>query len=98
MQATAAQTGLDVVIARQLIDAKLADQERVARDKLHDPVAVQAIADRRLALAETETVDAVRSLESQGAAAYWAAWQNVQVTFPRACFKNRFGLKSGTYV
>src|SRR5947207_12525368 len=81
-QALAAQTGVDVTIARELISRKLAGQERVAGEKLHDNAAAQEIAGYRLALAETDTVDAIRSLESQGAAAYWAAWRHVQVLYP----------------
>ncbi|PYV67852.1 MAG: CRISPR-associated endonuclease Cas1 [Acidobacteria bacterium] len=82
-QSLAQQSGLDVIVARELISQKLTGQERVARHKLHDNAAAQAIADYRLALAEAETVDTIRSLESQGAAAYWAAWRDVQVLFPR---------------
>jgi CRISPR-associated endonuclease Cas1 len=81
-QALAAQTGVDVTIARELISQKLAGQERVARDKLHNSVAAQTIADCRLDLAEAQTVEAIRGLEAQGAAAYWAAWRDVKVTFP----------------
>jgi CRISPR-associated endonuclease Cas1 len=83
VQALAAQTGADVTVAREMISQKLAGQERVARDKLHDKAAAQEIADYRLALAEAETVDTIRSLESRGAAAYWAAWRDVQVLFPK---------------
>jgi CRISPR-associated endonuclease Cas1 len=82
-QALAAQTGADVTVAREIISQKLAGQQRVAREKLHDNAAAQEIADYRLALAEAETVDAIRSLESQGAAVYWAAWRDVQILFPK---------------
>jgi CRISPR-associated endonuclease Cas1 len=82
-QALAAQAGLDVIVARELISQKLTGQERVARHKLHDNAAAQEIADYRLSLAEAETIDAIRSLESQGAVAYWAAWRDVQVLFPK---------------
>jgi CRISPR/Cas system-associated endonuclease Cas1 len=82
-QAVATQTGADVAIARELISQKLAGQELVAREKLHDTAAAQEIADYRLALAEAETIDSIRSLESLGAAVYWAAWRDVQVLFPR---------------
>ncbi len=82
-QALATQTGAALTIARELISHKLAGQERVARDKLHDSATAQAIADYRLELAEADTLDRVRSLESKGAAAYWAAWRDVKVTFPQ---------------
>jgi CRISPR-associated endonuclease Cas1 len=82
-QALAAHSGADLVIARELISHKLAGQERVAREKLHDSTAAQAIANCRLALAETDTLDHVRFLESSGAAAYWAAWRDMPVLFPK---------------
>src|SRR5207247_11029240 len=46
-QALAAQTGVDVTIARELIRRKLAGQERVAGEKLHDNAAAQEIAGYR---------------------------------------------------
>jgi CRISPR-associated endonuclease Cas1 len=81
-QAGAAHTGVDVTIARELISQKLAGQERVARDILHNGVAEAEIGNYRLSLAETDTVNAIRFLESQGAAAYWAAWRDLPVLFP----------------
>lgn len=82
-QALAARTGVDVTIARELISQKLAGQERVAREKLRDNTAAEAIADYRLALAEAETLDAIRTLESRGAASYWSAWGEVPISFPK---------------
>jgi CRISPR-associated endonuclease Cas1 len=81
-QAMAAHTGVDVTIARELISQKLAGQEHVARDIIHDSMVADEIADCRLSLAETETLDAIRLLESRAAAAYWSAWSNIQVLFP----------------
>ena len=82
-QAMAAHTGLDVTIARELISQKLAGQERVARDILRNSTAADEIADYRLFLAETESLGAIRLCESRGAAAYWAAWQELPVYFPQ---------------
>jgi len=83
-QATAAQSGTDVVIARELISRKLSGQEQVVSAKLHDAAAAQTISDYRLGLAEAETLDAVRLLESRGAAAYWAAWRDLPIIFPKS--------------
>src|SRR5207249_3875456 len=66
-----------------LISRKLAGQEQVVRAKLHENGAAQEIADYRLALAEAETINTIRSLEAQGAAIYWAAWRDVQILFPK---------------
>jgi CRISPR-associated endonuclease Cas1 len=82
-QALASHAGADVVIARELISQKLAGQEQVARKHLNDSDSAEQIGGYRLDLAETETMDAIRTLEARGAAAYWAAWSDVQVTFPK---------------
>src|ERR1700687_4096758 len=42
-----------------------------------------SIAQVRLALAEAETIPSIRQLESQAAYAYWSAWRNVPVAFPK---------------
>src|SRR5205807_6176719 len=81
-QSLAQQSRVDVIVARELIHQKLAGQERVARDQLRNESVADEIADCRLALAEVETLDGIRALESKGAAAYWAAWREVQVLFP----------------
>jgi len=81
-QAIATQTGADVVIARELIYQKLLGQEQVAREHLRDNATAEKISACRLDLGEAETMDAVRTLESRGAASYWAAWRNLQVLFP----------------
>jgi CRISPR-associated protein Cas1 len=82
-QARADESGAALQIARGLIYHKLIGQEQVARDKLHDTDAADSIAKYRAALADADSIYAVRLLESQGASVYWCAWQNVPVTFPR---------------
>ena len=81
-QAVATHTGVGVTIARELISQKLTGQERVARDIIHDSTAADQIAEYRLSLAETDTLNAIRLLESRAAAVYWACWSNIQVLFP----------------
>lgn len=81
-QALAHHSGAALRIALELISRKLAGQERVARNKLNDSAAAQEIAASRLALAEAETIEAVRYLESKGAVSYWAAWRALSITFP----------------
>lgn len=69
-----------------MIDRKLAGQEKVAREALQDESSALMIRQVRSELAEAESVDAVRSIESQGAKVYWSAWRTVAVTFPeRIC-------------
>jgi CRISPR-associated endonuclease Cas1 len=81
-QALAHQTGAAFRISRELIDRKLAGQERVARQSLGDLAASKLIHEIRSELAEVETIDEIRSLEPRAAKAYWKAWQTVSINFP----------------
>jgi CRISPR-associated endonuclease Cas1 len=82
-QALADQTGAALRIARGLISRKLAGQQQVAHEKLRDSATAQIISRFRSAVATAETIAAVRQIESQAAAAYWAAWHDVPLTYPR---------------
>src|SRR5438876_4573805 len=83
-QAFAAQSEAGLLIARELISRKLAGQEQVVRKKLYDLPTADIIARFRAALPNTTRLDEIRSLESQGAAIYWAAWRDVPIMFPKA--------------
>jgi CRISPR-associated endonuclease Cas1 len=82
-QALAGQSGIALHIARELIDKKLAGQEQVARHKLKASENADAIHRHRSGLAEAETPERVRLIESQAANAYWAAWRTLPINFPR---------------
>lgn len=82
-QALASQSGAAIRIARELIDKKLAGQEQVARHKLLAPENAAAIHRYRSELAEADTPDKIRLIESQAAGAYWAAWRTLSITYPR---------------
>jgi CRISPR-associated endonuclease Cas1 len=81
-QALAHQTGLAFRMSRELIDRKLAGQERVARESLHDEQTATIIKQFRSELAEVESVDAIRLVEALAAKAYWKAWRGITITFP----------------
>jgi CRISPR-associated endonuclease Cas1 len=83
-QARANDTGAAIQISRALIHEKLAWQEDVARNKLKNSTAADAIAKCRTDVPAAPTIDAVRFLEAKGTIAYWSAWGNLPVTFPRA--------------
>jgi CRISPR-associated protein Cas1 len=85
-QALADGSEVALRIARELVNKKLLAQEHVARGKLLDPVTADTIAQFRAAVESAETIPAIRILESQGAAAYWAAWRSLPVTFPKSDF------------
>ena len=82
-QALAHSSGAALPIARELIGRKLAGQEHVARNKLRDTATALAIARFRSAVATAQTIPEVRLLESQGAAAYWHAWHDLPIIFPK---------------
>src|SRR6266852_5183602 len=82
-QSLAHHTGIAVPIIRKLIDQKLAGQERLVRERLNNPSTADRILQFRVALAEADTVLSVRQLESQVAFAYWSAWRNIPITFPK---------------
>src|SRR5579859_570381 len=82
-QALAVQTGVDLTISQKLVEEKLAQQERVAREQLRDESTANLIVQWRTRVPSAQTLQEIRSLESQGAAAYWAAWRDLPVNFPR---------------
>lgn len=83
-QALALQNGIALKITRELIGQKLAGQERVARKNLLDTNTADVIAQFHTAVPSAESIDLVRQLESQAALAYWSAWRNLPVTFPKS--------------
>jgi CRISPR-associated endonuclease Cas1 len=82
-QALAHSSGAALQIARELIGQKLAAQEQVARHKLLDTTTAKTIAQFRSEVATADTISTIRLLESQGAAAYWAAWRTLTINFPK---------------
>ena len=82
-QALSLQNGVALQISRDLVDRKLAGQERVAMQNLANESVALSIRECRLDLAEAFSIDAVRLVESQAAKAYWSAWRNLPITFPQ---------------
>ncbi len=82
-QALANQSDTALRIARELIDKKLAGQEQVARHKLLAVENANTIHRYRSELAEADTPESVRLIESKAAGAYWAAWRTLRISFPR---------------
>jgi len=82
-QALAHQSGVALRIARELIDQKLAGQQRLTHDKLHDSMAAEKIAEVRAAVASADSIETLRLLEAQAGVAYWSAWHSLPVMFPR---------------
>jgi CRISPR-associated endonuclease Cas1 len=82
-QAMAFDSGAALQITRELIGQKLTGQEQVARNKLLDTTTATTIAQFRSEVATAESISTIRLLESQGAAAYWAAWRTLPINFPK---------------
>jgi CRISPR-associated endonuclease Cas1 len=81
-QALAHHTCVAFRIGRELIDRKLAGQERVAGESLEDQATSALIKQIRSELAEVETMDEIRSVELRAAKIYWKAWRTVPIKFP----------------
>jgi len=82
-QALANYSGAALRITQGLIIRKLAGQEQVARNKLLDSKTADTIAEFRSEVATADTILTVRLIESQGAAAYWSAWHDLPINFPK---------------
>lgn len=86
-QAVARQSQVALYIARELIRKKLTGQEQTARDQLSSPTVVENIAGARNALEDAESIETIRLFEAQAAQAYWSAWRELPVLFPRSDLK-----------
>jgi CRISPR-associated endonuclease Cas1 len=82
-QSLAYQSGMAVRIARELISRKLAGQEQLVRSKLRDTLTADTIARAYSSLKTAETIPSIRLIESQAAYAYWSAWHEVPIAFPK---------------
>jgi CRISPR/Cas system-associated endonuclease Cas1 len=82
-QALAHHSGAALRVTRELISQKLAGQERVARNNLLDCRIADTIAQFRSEVANADSISTARLIESQGAAAYWSAWHDLPINFPK---------------
>ncbi len=82
-QALALGNGTALKISKELISQKLAGQELLVRDMLHDSTAADAIAQFRDEVPNAESIEVVRLIEAQAARCYWQAWSNVPIQWPR---------------
>lgn len=83
-QSLAGRSDTALEIARELIDQKLAGQQKLVRDAFGDSKSEQRIASTRTGLKNVTTIEDARYLEAQGGLGYWSAWRSVQVVFPKA--------------
>jgi CRISPR-associated endonuclease Cas1 len=83
-QAVALTNGVGLEISRTLIHAKLEGQERLVRATLCDSTSADLIAGLRGKLEAADQPEGIRVLEAQAAIAYFGAWRDVPVLWPRA--------------
>jgi len=82
-QALSLGNGTALKISKQLISQKLAGQELLVRDMLHDSTTADAIARFRTELPTTESIESIRLIEAQAAKLYWQAWSEMPIRWPR---------------
>jgi len=82
-QALASENEVALEISKGLIRQKLAAQGQLAREKLNNSKAADLIAQNQAAVDDAQTIEALRLSESRAAHAYWSAWRNVPVIFPK---------------
>jgi len=76
--------GAALAISKELISAKLRGQETLARDKLKNSATADTIVGFRVRLGNADNLDSVRTLEAHAAVAYWNAWREVSILWPRS--------------
>ena len=82
-QSLAHQSGLALRIARELIDQKLRGQEHVIQKYFPQSSAGEFIVNARNKLMSAKSSDQIRAIEARGALAYWGAWRDLSINFPR---------------
>ena len=86
-QSVALTNGTALKISRDLIAAKLEGQARVARESLRNAEVADSISKCHAELAAANRFDQILLIESQGARAYWNAWSDIPVMYPREDLK-----------
>lgn len=82
-QALARQNGAALEIMRELMRAKLDGQKQLVRTQLGNATAADIIEKLQESLSTAESLDTVARLEAHAASAYWSAWSEVPINFPR---------------
>jgi CRISPR-associated protein Cas1 len=83
-QSLAFGNGTALLIAKELIEAKLQGQERLVRNDLQNSSTADAIARFRGRLADAENLDTVRLLEAHAAVAYFGTFSGIRVQWPKS--------------
>jgi CRISPR-associated endonuclease Cas1 len=76
--------GTALAISKELISAKLRGQENLVRDKMTNSEVADTIAGFHARLPAAENFDALRLLEAHAAVAYWSAWRDLPILWPKS--------------
>jgi CRISPR-associated protein Cas1 len=82
-QALAHHSGAALRITRELISQKLSGQATVARNKLLHSATAETIAKYAAEINSANDIRSIRLIEAQAASAYWSAWRNLPINFPK---------------
>ena len=82
-QALSLGNGVALKISKELIRQKLAGQATLVRDMLCDSDTSATIERFRAELPNADGIESVRLIEAQAAKAYWQAWADVPIHWPR---------------
>jgi len=82
-QALAGQSEIGLAMAKELISQKLVGQQRVALKYFQSSTTAFAIMAARNRLATAECSEDILRCEADGAQAYWKAWHELPITYPR---------------
>jgi len=82
-QALAGQSEIGMEIARELISQKLVGQQRVALKYFQSSTAAFAIVAARNRLTAAMSSEDILRCEADGAQAYWKAWHELPIMYPR---------------
>ena len=82
-QALALANGTALKISKELISQKLAGQELLVREMLHDCATADAIGRFRTTLTSAESIERVTLIEAQAAKLYWHSWADLPILWPR---------------
>jgi CRISPR-associated endonuclease Cas1 len=82
-QALAGQSEIGLAMAKELISQKLVGQQRVALKYFQSSTATFAIMAARNKLAIAESSEDILRCEADGAQAYWKAWHELPIAYPR---------------
>jgi CRISPR-associated endonuclease Cas1 len=82
-QALAGTSGIAISIAKELISQKLIAQQRLVLRRFQNSSAALAIVSARNGLTTATSSQEILKYEARGALAYWNAWHDLEITFPR---------------